>query len=79
MGGFIREMKWRDKYGREYSYWVAIKSYRDKDSGKVRNQVLQTFGKLSKEEADFTYHSNRAYFYQLEEKEKGTVSIYLES
>ena len=52
MGGFLREMKRQDKYGRQYSYWVAVKSYRDKKSGKVKHQVLQTFGRLSPEEAE---------------------------
>ena len=52
MGGFLREMKRRDKHGRQYSYWVAVKSYRDKKTGKVRHKVLQTFGRLTEKEAE---------------------------
>jgi len=52
MGGFLREMKRKDKYGQQYSYWVAVKSYRDKKSGQVKHQVLQTFGRLSPKEAE---------------------------
>ncbi len=52
MGGFLREMKRRDRHGRQYSYWVAVKSYRDKKTGKVRHQVLQTFGRLTEKEAE---------------------------
>ena len=52
MGGFLREMKRKDRNGKEYSYWVAVKSYRDKKTGKVRHKVLQTFGRLTEKEAD---------------------------
>ncbi len=52
MGGFLREMKRRDKHGRQYSYWVAVKSYRDRKTGKVRHKVLQTFGRLTEKEAE---------------------------
>jgi len=51
MGGFLREMKRKDRYGRGYSYWVAVKSYRDKKTGKVRHKVLKTFGRLTEKEA----------------------------
>jgi transposase len=52
MAGFLREIKRKDKYGKEYSYWVVIKTYRDKKTKKVRHQVLQNFGHISKEEAE---------------------------
>jgi len=52
MAGFLREMKRKDKNGREYSYWVAIKTYRDKRTKKVKHRVLQTFGRLSREEVE---------------------------
>jgi len=52
MAGFLREIKRKDKYGKEYSYWVVIKTYRDKETKKVRHQVLQNFGHISKEEAE---------------------------
>ena len=68
MGGFLREMKRQDKYGKQYSYWVAVKSYRDKKSGKVKHQVLQTFGRLSPEEAE-----NLKEFRQLKELGKDAL------
>jgi len=52
MAGFLREIRRRDKYGRVYSYWVVIKTYRDKRTKKVRHQVLQNFGRISKEEVE---------------------------
>jgi len=52
MAGFLREIRRRDKYGRVYSYWVVIKTYRDKRTKKVHHQVLQNFGRLSKEEVE---------------------------
>ena len=52
MAGFLREIKRKDRYGRNYSYWVVIKTYRDKETKKVRHQVLQNFGHISKEEAE---------------------------
>ncbi len=33
-------------------YWVAIKTYRDRRTKRVKHQVLQTFGRLSKEEVE---------------------------
>lgn len=52
MAGFLREMKRKDKDGKEYSYWVVIKTYRDRKTKKVRHKILQTFGRLSKKEAE---------------------------
>ena len=37
MAGFLREMKRKDKEGKEYSYWVAVKTYRDRRNGKVKH------------------------------------------
>jgi len=51
MDEFLREMKRKDRYGRGYSYWVAVKSYRDNNTGKVRHKVLKTFGRLTEREA----------------------------
>ena len=52
MAGFLREMKRKDKEGKEYSYWVAVKTYRDGRSGKVKHKILQTFGRLSEKETE---------------------------
>ena len=52
MAGFLREMKRKDKEGKEYSYWVAVKTYRDRRSGKVKHKILQTFGRLSEKETE---------------------------
>jgi IS30 family transposase len=68
MGGFLREMKRKDRYGREYSYWVAVKSYRDKKTGKVRHKVLKTFGRLTEKEAE-----NLKALWQLKEMGKDAL------
>ena len=68
MGGFLREMKRKDRNGKEYSYWVAVKSYRDKKTGKVRHKVLQTFGRLTEKEAD-----NLRALWQLKEMGKDAL------
>jgi len=52
MAGFLREIGRTDRYGRRYSYWVVIKTYRDKKTKKVHHQVLQNFGRLSREEVE---------------------------
>lgn len=68
MGGFLREMKRKDRYGRGYSYWVAVKSYRDKKTGKVRHKVLKTFGRLTEREAE-----NLKALWQLKEMGKDAL------
>jgi transposase len=49
---FLREMKRTDKNGKKYSYWVAVRTYRDKKSGKVKHQIVKTFGRISPKQVE---------------------------
>mgnify|MGYP000978040666 CR=1 FL=1 len=47
---FLREMRRKDRDGKFYSYWVVVKTYREKRTKKVKHKILQSLGRLSGKE-----------------------------